>query len=941
MAIKSQRRLYSQQRLTTSTWRAVESAVSFDFDTVLRKMFTGDTTGYILNGFRINIGSSTFSSDASNLTIYSLNSTILHTLADESGTILNVTGSAAETINSTNSKVIGGFAANSTNYVGIELVRVTDEDSTETTYFWDADAEAEFNRVLPNSTILDYRIVVTQAGFGNLLPIATVVTNSSNIPTNITDCRNLLFRLGTGGTTPNANYSYPWSAGRAEPGTSTSSTSIDPFQGGDKQIATFRDWIEAVETSIKEIKGTAYWFESGSGGGSSGTLSLFSVAEDANFSYLTGEGTITHNSATTGLLQWTNDLFIRNVFSSGYYKIQSNATGITMSNGTVLALSLTRYATLSANVTFAPSLASVPVGVQTAASSVTTRILSANAGDFTVLTANSSTTDQGDFIKVIGDSPRYYAQISEFYGVAGAITSSSNATYAVLTAAYGGSIGTQTLQYNKTYYPTANLIVTSSSNVLQNTTLGSLRWIASRNDLTNRSVIYLREWGELQQGESRQISDNTSENILQFVGSLTGGSTNESLTVPPYSATVVGAITTTTQVNYSGTSTDNLTDRVSKLSTAMANKAQDKNIAFVGGGTVSNVSGLITWNASATFTINGPGTGVVNWLVAGSANLSSSYSCAYVEINRNTNAAVAVSVTSISNLPLSENVLVFARKLNSNDVYVGIDGQAFLIGDNTDSTSGFNPVSASTLGINNLHKWIQEVPAGSINSGNVSFTVVSSPYSSGSLAVFKNGLYQTQGTSITHDYSVVNNQLTFTLAPTTSDELVCMYAQGGTIAYSYIQSTQILDSITSIVTLSTIMSNTASPVVFLNGLQRSVNTDFTASAASINFAFSLTTTDKVSCFYTGVNDNLYGAQRYLRETVTSTRSVYTTFVDVGPSDNSNLLTINGVQQFSINNAYGVNATAITIIDYQKINNQVFNVNPASLTSGSLIYLWSR
>lgn len=942
MAVKAQQRLYSQQRLTTSTWRSVESAVSFDFDTVLRSMFTGLTKGYILSGFRINIGSGTFSADASNLTLYSLNSSILHTLADESGTLLSVTGSTGEALNSTNSKVIGGFAASSTNYVGLELVRVVDENSTTTTFFWDASSQAEFSKVLPTTTILDYRIVITQSGFGNLLPIATVITNSSNIPTNITDSRDLFFRLGTGGASPNANYSYPWSAGRTEPGVSTSSPSVDPFQGADKQITTFRGWIEAIETSIKEIRGTPYWFSNGSGGsGTSGDISLFSVAEDSNFSYLTGEGTVTHNSATTGLLQWTNDLFIRNVFSSGYYKIQSNATGITISNGSVLAISLTRYNTLAANVTFAPALASTPAAVQAAASSVTTRILSGNVGDFTALTANASTTDQGDFVKVFGDSVKYYTQISQFYGVAGGVTSSANANYAVLTSAYGGSIGAQTLQYNQTYYPVANLIVTSSNHVLDNTTLGSLRWIASRNDLVSRSVIYLKDYGELQQGESRQIEDATTENILQYIGATTGSSTNESLTVPVYAVSVSGSVTSPIQVNYAGLSTDNLTDRVSRLTSAMADKAQDKNVSFAGGGTVSNAAGLITWNASATFVINGPGTGTVNWITAGSTNLAGTYVCAYVTIDRGNETALAVSVTSIASVPLSENAYVFARKLNDNNVYVGIDGQSYLIGDNTDSASGFSPASIGTFGINTLHKWTQEIPSGLINSINTSFTLTANPVSVTSLLVFRNGLYQSQGTTVTHDYKVVNNQLTFSSPPFTGDEIVCEYAIGGTIPYSYVQPNFILGSVTSTVTLPTLMSNTSTVAVFLNGLQRSANTDFTASTLAIGFNFSLTTSDSLACFYTSVNDNLVGNQRFFRETASNTRTIYTTFIDTGFSDNSLLMSIDGVQQFPINNTYGATSASITVTDYRKLNNQTFEVSTASLTGGSVMYLWSR
>ena len=70
-----------------------------------------------------------------------------------------------------------------------------------------------------------------------VLPISIVQTDSSNNVISITDRRPLLFRLGTAGfDSPDPFYTYPWDDGREENFyTSTSSTS-DPFSGGDKQI---------------------------------------------------------------------------------------------------------------------------------------------------------------------------------------------------------------------------------------------------------------------------------------------------------------------------------------------------------------------------------------------------------------------------------------------------------------------------------------------------------------------------------------------------------------------------------------------------------------------------------------------------------------------------------------------------------------------------------
>ena len=59
----------------------------------------------------------------------------------------------------------------------------------------------------------------------------------------------MLFSLETGGISPNPSHVYPWSAGRTQPPVTSTSDSVDPFTGGDKQIADLKDFIDAVETT--------------------------------------------------------------------------------------------------------------------------------------------------------------------------------------------------------------------------------------------------------------------------------------------------------------------------------------------------------------------------------------------------------------------------------------------------------------------------------------------------------------------------------------------------------------------------------------------------------------------------------------------------------------------------------------------------------------------
>ena len=65
-----------------------------------------------------------------------------------------------------------------------------------------------------------------------------------------------------------------------------------------------------------------------------------------------------------------------------------------------------------------------------------------------------------------------------------------------------------------------------------------------------------------------------------------------------------------------------------------------------------------------------------------------------------------------------------------------------------------------------------EIPSGTINSINVTFTLANTPVA-GSVSVFLNGLYQAQGSGL--DYTISGTTITFNKAPRTNSELYAIY----------------------------------------------------------------------------------------------------------------------------------------------------------------------
>lgn len=258
MAVLRQLNLLSQQRLDIPHIRSLESSIAADFDVVTGRITTGGQA-VVVRGFVLgNLGSGV---SATALQLSTADGVIANLNASEAGTFLWIPSDrAVEVLNpATNGRVIGSWTPGQVNYVGIDFVRASDATTTDLVQFLDANTLLETPKQVPLARTLDYRIVISTVPFSgqpNLVPITKITLNSASQVTAAVDARPLLFRLGSGGDSPQADFNYLWPQGRTESVALNSTL----FAGGDKALTSQRDWMQAVMTRIWEIGGGEYWY---------------------------------------------------------------------------------------------------------------------------------------------------------------------------------------------------------------------------------------------------------------------------------------------------------------------------------------------------------------------------------------------------------------------------------------------------------------------------------------------------------------------------------------------------------------------------------------------------------------------------------------------------------------------------------------------------------
>lgn len=498
--------------------RSIEQSTANDFDELVASIITGKDKSYIINGFEFNM-TGAINSSASSLQVIVANSAFLHGASSESGTFFLVPSTEPnQTLSATtNPKVSGTFTPSAINYIGLEFTRAVDDSTLSQVYLWNLITKTEFPKTSPLGIILDYKFVITSTQYAsNILPIAIVETDGSNNVLRVEDRRPMLFRLGTAGTsTPNPTYEYPYNnhiEGRVESQYSSSSNSINPFHGGDKQFKNQKEWMDAVMSAIKEIKGTSYWYEANSGG------SLVKTRGDISNLTMTGKGNISHSDSVAGKLNWSEDIYFNFVGSRLSYKINANPS----SNHVILGDDQGVYFTFVRDVTITPNLIYVngsPIVISVGAVSWTNDVL------------------PGDFIKPSSQNDSKYYKILSVDS-SSQVTLSSN--YLETSTGGGGE---------KSVYAWGIYETSSSPSTPRHLRVASRKdipftedtyWLFLRED-NGGSVarVYVRGsgFGELEQGESRDISDNINAELLEYIGSP-----SEAIATPSYEGSITPAL---------------------------------------------------------------------------------------------------------------------------------------------------------------------------------------------------------------------------------------------------------------------------------------------------------------------------------------------------------------------------------------------------------------
>lgn len=251
MSVTRQLNVISQMRLDVPHIRLIESGVAGDFDTVVGRGFAG-SNGLILRGFTI-AGSA--GSAANTLQLVTADGIAINLNASESGSFLWVPASRASELldGATNGRIEGAFVPSAVNYVGIDFVRELDDSTIDLVKFKDPVTEAESDRLVPLGNVLNYKIIISTSPFStmaNVIPVAKVTVSSTGAATTITDARQLMFRLGSGGDVPDAQSSYSWPAGRV----------AGAFTGADKSFASQKEWTDSIMTRLWELGGGENWF---------------------------------------------------------------------------------------------------------------------------------------------------------------------------------------------------------------------------------------------------------------------------------------------------------------------------------------------------------------------------------------------------------------------------------------------------------------------------------------------------------------------------------------------------------------------------------------------------------------------------------------------------------------------------------------------------------
>jgi len=534
MAVLSRVNWVSAQRVDVPDMQAIDSYISSDFRAMV-KMMCGTTASYILTGMVVTGAS------GRDVTIAIADSGFWLPI-DESGCLYFV-GPDEE-------PVVLTLPANSTVYVEAVFTRTTGTTITRATFDETAvsDASPEGSEYTASVDAQNYMVMTISqntVGFtSGAVPIARFVTTST--VSNYTDCRSLFFRLGTGGSTPNSTYQYPWSVNRAAaPTTGTvfgTDTAGSPFQksdsGGimnDSAFTSFKDFHDALLTIIAEIRGVSIWYTSSAIAAYIAGISLNQLQFDSPgghhmvpdaSTYITWSRDSDNKlrSEGTGPIQWkANYGYTRWELGGSFNATTRVYTGTgdplfekTIADGSNVYLAMLRDAVIGAGepVEWRPSVFS--------SGFVAERCVKGSTGAFTGVAI-------GDFIRKDSEGISKYYEIVKIYDGGGVNTTDgylADSSAVELEVDRDISLASaEPYRYFRRRYDDSAIVVDDAAS-LEAGTYNDVNyfWLARREG----AMLYLREYGSFYTGESRIVGDDSEaplnsqlNNIsVQFISSV-------------------------------------------------------------------------------------------------------------------------------------------------------------------------------------------------------------------------------------------------------------------------------------------------------------------------------------------------------------------------------------------------------------------------------------
>lgn len=458
--ILSRVRIIPQERFDLEDFVASQSAARTDSKFWVKQFLSNEN--YILKGFKLS---------GLGLTEATLNVT--------AGTLINAASSSdfswfvvddlATTITITDGELTDGTR----NYIELQLVTETNTPATRA--FWDPAANggggAEFNQEIDTITDLAVQIVVTTGGFSgsvDKLPVGIIDVDGSGNITGIRDKRNLFFRLGTPGD-PFNSFTF---TDRQEPNIDLTLSSVTGIYTVGETV-TFTSGATAIvtlggTTNIKvNLPSSDSFFENDTvTGGSSGATGALDQYQEA---FVGADKDIDDfKEALNAVMTLVKEIHGKDF----WYQLPNTSIS---SIWEILGLSLLVGATSSSSFSW--------------------------SGSDLVITDDNGvplTTDILAYLRAMNSS----ADISFTRET---ISIADNEVVYVQLPTTGSRV------YSGTGIAATNYQIVARGSMPDT---GDLYWLAYREG----TKLYVRGLGELEAGESRQISDETTSALQQFLG---------------------------------------------------------------------------------------------------------------------------------------------------------------------------------------------------------------------------------------------------------------------------------------------------------------------------------------------------------------------------------------------------------------------------------------